>query len=63
LQTFFNRARPQRLGNVFCHGERVPLANIHHGFCSLGTDLAIDLGTANTCVFALGKGVVSMSRR
>jgi rod shape-determining protein MreB len=28
------------------------------GFSGLGTDLAIDLGTANTCVFALGKGVV-----
>src|SRR5215510_2910630 len=27
-------------------------------FARLGTDLAIDLGTANTCVFALGKGVV-----
>jgi rod shape-determining protein MreB and related proteins len=27
-------------------------------FAGLGTDLAIDLGTANTCVFALGKGVV-----
>ena len=27
-------------------------------FGGLGTDLAIDLGTANTCVFALGKGVV-----
>ena len=24
----------------------------------LGTDLAIDLGTANTCVFALGRGIV-----
>lgn len=28
------------------------------GFAGLGSDLAIDLGTANTCVFALGKGVV-----
>ena len=27
-------------------------------FAGLGTDLAIDLGTANTCVFALGRGVV-----
>ena len=27
-------------------------------FAGLATDLAIDLGTANTCVFALGKGVV-----
>jgi rod shape-determining protein MreB and related proteins len=27
-------------------------------FARLGTDLAIDLGTANTCVFALGRGVV-----
>jgi rod shape-determining protein MreB len=27
-------------------------------FAGLGTDLAIDLGTANTCVFAQGKGVV-----
>jgi rod shape-determining protein MreB len=27
-------------------------------FAGLGSDLAIDLGTANTCVFALGKGVV-----
>jgi rod shape-determining protein MreB len=27
-------------------------------FGRLGTDLAIDLGTANTCVFARGKGVV-----
>jgi rod shape-determining protein MreB len=27
-------------------------------FGGLGTDLAIDLGTANTCVFAQGKGVV-----
>ena len=24
----------------------------------LGTDLAIDLGTANTCVFVLGRGIV-----
>jgi rod shape-determining protein MreB len=28
------------------------------GFAGLGSDLAIDLGTANTCVFALGKGVI-----
>jgi rod shape-determining protein MreB len=28
------------------------------GFAGLGSDLAIDLGTANTCVYALGKGVV-----
>ncbi len=28
------------------------------GFAGLGSDLAIDLGTANTCVFALGMGVV-----
>jgi rod shape-determining protein MreB len=28
------------------------------GFAGLGSDLAVDLGTANTCVFALGKGVV-----
>jgi rod shape-determining protein MreB and related proteins len=27
-------------------------------FAHLGTDLAIDLGTANTCVFARGRGVV-----
>ena len=27
-------------------------------FAGLGHDLAIDLGTANTCVFALGKGVI-----
>jgi rod shape-determining protein MreB len=27
-------------------------------FARLGTDLAIDLGTANTCVFALGRGVI-----
>src|SRR5262245_54220158 len=27
-------------------------------FAGFGTDLAIDLGTANTCVFALGKGVI-----
>jgi len=27
-------------------------------FGGLGTDLAIDLGTASTCVFALGRGVV-----
>jgi rod shape-determining protein MreB len=27
-------------------------------FGGFGTDLAIDLGTANTCVFALGKGVI-----
>ena len=27
-------------------------------FAGLGSDLAIDLGTANTCVFALGRGVV-----
>ena len=27
-------------------------------FAGLGSDLAIDLGTANTCVYALGKGVV-----
>jgi rod shape-determining protein MreB len=27
-------------------------------FAGFGTDLAIDLGTANTCVFALGRGVV-----
>jgi rod shape-determining protein MreB len=27
-------------------------------FTHLGTDLAIDLGTANTCVFARGRGVV-----
>jgi rod shape-determining protein MreB len=27
-------------------------------FAGLGSDLAVDLGTANTCVFALGKGVV-----
>jgi rod shape-determining protein MreB len=27
-------------------------------FAGLGTDLAIDLGTASTCVFALGRGVV-----
>jgi rod shape-determining protein MreB len=27
-------------------------------FAGLGSDLAIDLGTANTCVFAQGKGVV-----
>jgi rod shape-determining protein MreB len=33
-------------------------ANIIMAFAGLGTDLAIDLGTANTCVFALGKGVV-----
>ena len=30
----------------------------HMAFAGLGTDLAVDLGTANTCVFALGKGVV-----
>jgi rod shape-determining protein MreB and related proteins len=28
------------------------------GFAGLGSDLAIDLGTANTCVYALGKGVI-----
>ena len=27
-------------------------------FAGLGSDLAVDLGTANTCVYALGKGVV-----
>src|SRR3989442_10882132 len=27
-------------------------------FTRLGTDLAIDLGTANTCVFARGRGIV-----
>jgi rod shape-determining protein MreB len=27
-------------------------------FAGLGTDLAIDLGTANTCVFARGRGIV-----
>jgi rod shape-determining protein MreB len=27
-------------------------------FAHLGTDLAIDLGTANTCVFAQGRGIV-----
>ena len=27
-------------------------------FARFGTDLAIDLGTANTCVFARGRGVV-----
>jgi rod shape-determining protein MreB len=27
-------------------------------FAGFGTDLAIDLGTANTCVFALGRGVI-----
>ena len=28
------------------------------GFAGFGTDLAVDLGTANTCVFAQGRGVV-----
>jgi len=28
------------------------------GFAGLGSELAVDLGTANTCVYALGKGVV-----
>ena len=27
-------------------------------FSTLGTDIAIDLGTANTCVFARGRGIV-----
>src|SRR5688572_14325891 len=42
------------LGNVFCP----PRAQIIMTFAGLGCDLAIDLGTANTCVFALGKGVI-----
>ena len=36
----------------------IVLTDIIMSFAGLGTDLAIDLGTANTCVFALGKGVI-----
>jgi rod shape-determining protein MreB len=34
------------------------VSHIIMAFAGLGTDLAIDLGTANTCVYALGRGVV-----
>jgi rod shape-determining protein MreB and related proteins len=42
------------VGNVFCQRT----SQIIMTFAGLGSDLAIDLGTANTCVYALGKGVV-----
>src|SRR4030095_15628672 len=42
------------LGNVFCQ----PRHRIIMNFAGLGCDLAIDLGTANTCVFALGRGFI-----
>ena len=45
-------------GNVFCLVGNTPLEPTQMAFARLGTDLAIDLGTANTCVFALGRGVV-----
>jgi rod shape-determining protein MreB len=39
--------------NVPCQSGGIAMALSH-----FGTDLAIDLGTANTCVFAKGRGVV-----
>ena len=33
-------------------------AGVAMALTHLGTDLAIDLGTANTCVYAKGRGVI-----
>ena len=32
--------------------------NLHSVFSLFSSDLAIDLGTANTCVYARGQGIV-----
>jgi rod shape-determining protein MreB len=47
-------ARSDARRNVFCQPRHKTIMT----FAGLGSDLAIDLGTANTCVFAQGKGVI-----
>src|SRR4029077_8949460 len=55
-------------GHAHCSGAlrsgRFPAVSAHNGapmfgrFLGLAADLAIDLGTANTCVFVSGRGIV-----
>src|SRR5262245_22259262 len=49
----FRRSSAWRRWNAPCASR-----GTHMAFRNFGTDLAIDLGTANTCVYAKGRGVI-----